>query len=736
MTTTPQTWFCKAADTLRTLAARPRVLFCLLLALNAAARPYGNFIHDARLYSFQVLNQVEGNAFADDLFLRFGSQDQYSLFAAVTAPLAATLGLELTFFLLYLLFNTLLILAMKRLVETLIRDRVVSTLGLAFLMVAPLNFGGLSVFHVHEPFLTPRIMANALVLFALERTLRERFGSAIILLVFAGLLHPLMACGGFLVWGVCLAVRLLSTRHLLILGVGTLGIAATVLACPPLGFRIFGAMDEPWRDAVLRASAYNFPSEWSFADWLNVAVSLGMALAAWALWRRHHPLRARFVAVLFVVGFAGLVGTVLGAQLPYALFFQGQPYRALWLLKVLEAPLAFLVIVHLYRAFPRLAPLPSALLAAYLCMNKQLPFEIYFPFILLPLTALCYRGLERVPRRQDWLWPSLGMSVLVGFWACAAFKIGLMLTQRESLLVLMEVHDFARALLTHLGVVGWLLIFLSVAGRLLHYTGRTARLAGAVLGVALAVQTAFFVIPSTTYYQKSLSHTGADIDFVKSYLQQRDILTPPTIYCSLGRIDQVWIDLHAKSYYDWAQVVGVLFSRQTALEGQRRAVVVGPFEIETAKKYLPFMTEQRKHEFASLYRHDLAGPPPGPADLARLCREAGLDFVVLPLAFDGLYAASNGHIYVYDCRQVRAALGLPDPAHVAAQPQVPPRVTGPLSQVPVRNVIRHWSLVTGPLSLASGPCSVAFCGRNGSHEPGGWLRLQGTNDKGLRTNDQ
>jgi hypothetical protein len=42
-----------------------------------------------------------------------------------------------------------------------------------------------------------------------------------------------------------------------------------------------------------------------------------------------------------------------------------------------------------------------------------------------------------------------------------------------------------------------------------------------------------------------------------------------------------------------------------------------------------------------------------------LCQEPDLDFVILGNEFPNMYAATNGRVYLYDCRQVRARLNLP-----------------------------------------------------------------------------
>ena len=193
-------WLTDAIDALPGLAARPWPLFVLLLAINALARPSSITAHDARLYSLQMLNQAEHGAYAEDVFLRYGSQDQFTVFSHVVGPIAGMLGWRLAFFVLYLIFNTLFVLALFRLVRALIDDPLISTLALFYLVSAPLNYGGCDNFTVHEPFFTPRTISTTLTLFALERLMRQHLSASLGLLIAASLMHPLLAFGGLLIW--------------------------------------------------------------------------------------------------------------------------------------------------------------------------------------------------------------------------------------------------------------------------------------------------------------------------------------------------------------------------------------------------------------------------------------------------------------------------------------------------------------------------------------------------------
>jgi hypothetical protein len=92
----------RGAAALEALAARPVVLVCAMLLANALLHPYRGLFHDARLYAVQAVERAEPGSLAQDLYLQFGSQDRYSIFSLLMAPLIRVVGLESAFFLGYL----------------------------------------------------------------------------------------------------------------------------------------------------------------------------------------------------------------------------------------------------------------------------------------------------------------------------------------------------------------------------------------------------------------------------------------------------------------------------------------------------------------------------------------------------------------------------------------------------------------------------------------------------------
>lgn len=654
--TATMNWTRRALLACRLLPRRSVWLFAALLVVNALARPYAGFTHDARLYGFQVLNQTEDGAFADDLFLRFGSQDRYSLFSRALAPLVRVLGLEVSFFLVYLVGNALLILALQRLVLRLVPLGTAAVLGLIYAVAVPQPFGGFDVFQVHEPFLTPRLLSNALVLFALERMLSRRFGTALVLLVVAAGFHPLMSFPGLLVWVLYLVWDRASVRFAACLIAGGFACLGLFLAVPSLGTAVFGFMDPQWQDIVLQASSYNFPAQWRAEDWFHLAWGLTIVpAAAWFL-AAGRPEAARLLVLLVVVATAGLAGTLVGAAGGLALLFQGQPYRALWLVQAVVPALTFFLAVRLWERESRTARAAATVLAFVPWITGGLVLEWCFPLFFFPILVLAYRGMEPTPRRPDWLVRAGVNSLVLGCVAWSIYKGVLVYGRRAELRLVLDDFEIVRLLVDLLGPMVWVLFGLTIAGLLCTRARR--RWVLGCLAVAGAWQLVFFLVPNEESYRQAGTRHQGNLDRLGAFLRtQRDpAAPPPTVYSSLGRIDFVWLDLRAKSWWDWAQVVGCLFQRGNAVEGQRRALVVRSFELDRYREYGRFVPEFRRRSLGRFFQADPASARPSVEDFHRLCREPDLDFAILKQEFPGYVLARSGNLFLYDVRPIRARL--------------------------------------------------------------------------------
>ena len=238
----PSEWLGKAELAFAEFGRKARALFFLLLTVNSIALPYAGVTHDARLYSIQVVNQVEGGAYADDLFFRYGSQDEYSLFSRLASPVVRWLGLPTAFFVIYLLSKSILIFGMTRLAQTLVPHRTATTLALIYCMAIGLHYGGQQILRLQENFVTPRTLGCGLVLIGLDLLLRGTPVSSLLLMLLAAAIHPLMACGGAADLDRIQPVDVPAGREGLHQAQRLPGctLAAVVLGIEPLGKRCFG----------------------------------------------------------------------------------------------------------------------------------------------------------------------------------------------------------------------------------------------------------------------------------------------------------------------------------------------------------------------------------------------------------------------------------------------------------------------------------------------------------------
>jgi len=646
----------RGAAVLRALASHDATLLVALLALNALVMPYRGLVHDSMLYGYQVANHLEGSRYADDIYFRYGSQDRYTIFSPLVVPLAGLVGLSTAFFLLYLLSKILFLWATMRFVQVLIAARLVSTLALIFIATVPLNFGGLNIFSVNEDFLTPRLLASALTILALEGLLRDRLIAPLLLLVVALLIHPLMAFPGLLVcFGWFVTGRLSTTWAIGIIAL--LGVlTGVVLGYQSLGMRLFGFMDEPWHDAIHRAAFVNTPADWQYEDWLRIVLSAGI-LVAGCFSTAFDGARRRFLALVLLVGLVGLGGAVLACHLPYALLMQGQPWRALWLLEFVKIPVAFVLVAEAWTGERPLARLAALVVLAYLAISFHGVAEVIVVVMAFPVLAIFFRGLAPRPRDKDWLWRSALCSLVLGLAIREMMRfVGLVDSgqwaelagsPQDQVLLLLSCADPWLRLAAGCGIL--VLLYQLCGG------GRLFGMATATIFVVL--QCGHFGLPHTDWYARRFPKPdSADIAAVGAFLGDRwHEERPPTIYWPGARWRAFWFDLHANCYFEWPNAVtGLLFSRGQALEAMRRAELLKSFEIDRLRRPgTEWHNEPFKGWAERLYQADLDNQPgPTREDLQRLCREEKVDFVVLPQEFEGLDAARQGSWFIYDCRTI------------------------------------------------------------------------------------
>jgi hypothetical protein len=198
----------------------------------------------------------------------------------------------------------------------------------------------------------------------------------------------------------------------------------------------------------------------------------------------------------------------------------------------------------------------------------------------------------------------------------------------------------------------------------LHFLLPTAKaFCRVAISGSLAIQAVLFAMPYSPLSDCLDLQQGKDVAFVRQFLQTRrdDYPDVPTVYWSMGNLEDIWIALGCKSFYVAPQAAGNMFNRGTAMEGERRARLVRRFDLAMWAAFPYPLPDWKRTWVERIYRCDISSGGPTLEDLYRLCREADVDVAVLGHKFDGWYSASNGRWFIYECRSIRNALARSGP---------------------------------------------------------------------------
>ena len=332
-------------DTDRGFASWPWVCgyLLVLVALWSVVGRYKGISHDAILYVLQSIAHLRPDPLAQDVFLRYLSQDQFSLFSRIGALFIGWLGADrgaeaLTFTILV----CWLVVAWR--IARRLQGPTLALLSVALLLFIPGWYSAKGVFRYAEPFMTARGLAEVLSLAAVLAVLNSRRALAFALVALAMLVHPLMAFpAALLIATQCLPLN--GWRHrvavcmVLVIG-ATAGSFVLGLPEPLLSGR--------WLEVTRLRSSFLFTDRWTPSDW-EVVTQILATLLLGVMTLRPGGAR-RLLTGALVVGFAGLVLTVLGSWIAeIRILVQGQPWRWLWLGRFLATACLPLIVLVAWR---------------------------------------------------------------------------------------------------------------------------------------------------------------------------------------------------------------------------------------------------------------------------------------------------------------------------------------------------------------------------------------------------
>lgn len=598
-------------------------------------RPYRGLNHDSVLYALPALARLHANL-GHDVFLRFGSQDGYTIFGPFFAAAVRVLDLEPAAALLTFLAQAAFFTAGWALARRVMSGRL-ALLAVGILIALPSDYGALRDFNYIEGFLTPRQIAEAFVLASLAATLAGRQIVGGICLLIGMLLHPIMAFAGFVML-FCLYVAIPRPKLAIVIGLAILAVLLGASLLVPIGpFRAFDAI---WLNRIY-ANGYLFVSQWSMRDWSHFCVPAG-ALIVGAMTRSIPEVRKLCIAALLTAA-AGILATLIFCDLLHVVIVtQMQPWRWLWLTQVMALLLLPIIVLHCWRngrlgraaivllasawALRELPPAQGIVLAAIVCAanaprlsNSRHARMILFGsgalFVLAILIDVLPRTLQAAGGTPT---PTMPDQIMhwIGIWA------------GDGLLYVVV-----------LGLICWL----------------SARWAAAVGGFLLAAAVLVCVLAPagwrswTEYKYTPISRA--------LYASWRDVIPADAeVFWATSPVS-VWYLLERPDYWSPPQSAGDVFSREKALETQRRSLSVSSALDDAGQRHPPDPDPSSPWYRARQARPENLDLPAATA----MCSDPDLSFIVSRISLGPtLYPeiAPNAsepahHLWLYRCIDLR-----------------------------------------------------------------------------------
>ena len=550
----------------------------LLLGLWLIGHGYVGLSHDARLYLLQALGRVDPATYGADLFLAYGSQDQFTVFTRLWAPLLETFGPIGSTRLVGLAGVVLWWCAAALLIRRLLPGREARLVAGLLLLALPASYGPGELFRIGRHLATARVWSEALALFALwallplleslprtsapwrdRRVLRPLAVTGLLILA-SLLVHPLMVLSVVAVAALVL-VQPLSWRLRLLCG--CLGAVAAVGAAWALGLDVLSRFDAEWLEIVRSRSAHLFVGEWSWRDLsgLLLATAFGVGVAkADAV----PPQLRRVLGAAVGVAWLGVVANWIGADLLASVFItQLQVFRLSWLLVALVPLGLAAVVLSAGTRIDRWRAIAVLLAWSILLTSGSTVGQALCAAGLL-LSVVIF-GLKPV---LDW-WGGSTRRFLV--WMLVALAMGFLSVQgrpQEALIGrLGSSLDSGTAEWTSL-VEATVVPLLLIAALTVAMLASFDRLRGAAGGLGAALVLVGLV---------AFDQRDSEVRRAEGSAELAESLEIPESAQVFWEFDptSVWVRLGRPSYFSAEQGAGVVFSRATAVEYERRRRLLG-----------------------------------------------------------------------------------------------------------------------------------------------------------------
>jgi hypothetical protein len=563
-------------------------LACLVVAFWILIRPYRGIEHDSVLYAVLALARLQPAALGHDLFVRYGTQDHFTLFSPLFAAAIRKVGLEraaaiLTFVTHVAFFGAAWLLA-RRLMSPLL-----ALLAVGLLVVLPSWYGSNSVFAYIEAFLTPRQSAEAFALAGLTAALCSRQWLAGVCMAVAMLLHPIIAAAGVTAW-IILVAGLARPRPALLIGAA---LALGLMALSSTGVGPFRHFDAAWLSILRERLAYLFPTQWRATEWISTAVHASVLVVGIGF-SRSEALRRLCIAALLTVLLGLLFAGVESDGLQVVLAAQLQTWRWLWLLGVLATLLLPGIALDCWRCGDLGRAAAVSLLGALLIYNNEAA--------AVPALVACVTTVASLRIRE----PLQARILLVA--AVAVLALSLVVLTRDlanALPPLLSARSGQRPFLLRISQAQALAYGGLVPAAVLVLGCVAIQRASRRAAVLLAGVSAALLLSVLAYAMLIWTHSKYPQDRVQAFAPWRAAIPESAEVVWPDPPPSNWFELGRANYWSLYQMAGMVFSRDVTMVSTGRETAITPL--------LPMLG------------HTLTEEPQQP-QLARLCGLQGVTF--------------------------------------------------------------------------------------------------------------
>lgn len=541
---------------------------CLLYAaLWIVATPYFGLNHDAQGYAASGLIHLQAQPLSGDLFFRFRSQDEFSIFPALYGWFIGWLGLEHAAAGLCALMQLAWFAVAGLLASTLLGPRL-GLLALGLLVALPQPYGGQRVFHLVEPFMTARLPAEVVSLLAVLLFIKGQRAWSVAACVFAMLLHPLMAFPAVLLVAFMQVWAWVPRK-------GTMAVTAGIISVVAVGGAVVLGGDAPvmggqWLAVTKIRSGFLFLDGWQPEDWNHTLQSLMTLLLATRVLAGTQA--ARLATAAFWLGVAGLLLTALISYvLPLNVLVQGQPWRWLWPARIVATIALPAVLIVLWRGSTVERAVSLFLAAGSLLFINRLNASLVSqlsPAMLIAASGGLWLARNRIDARSGTLLVRAGAAVLAAVMLAATLRtagaVGLATSGGRNPGWLDSVRAIGSSVVpVALGAfTAWVLC-----------TRSTGTLQRGLLAAAGCIALALLGPPALAQWRAERFPESARAAFDSWRIlvpEQAEVLWLP------DQLQETWFLLNRRSYLSRSQSGGVVYSPELTSEIVRRAMVLAP----------------------------------------------------------------------------------------------------------------------------------------------------------------